>query len=363
MHRIVSAILAIYFLTISYPVDANRDHNHRTPIITYAAIGVLNGQTVIDINGKRLHHRGKRPRVILGGMIYLDVLKMDSKGKQLIVSGLPDNLLDGNHVLTLKNKWGKTDFILTVGIGAQGPPGSEGPPGPQGPKGDPGPPGPQGDEGVPGPQGIAGPQGPRGFQGFPGPQGDKGNPGPSGEKGDPGPEGPQGPPGGPNFILKNGLGETIGSSIGIATSNLGDLTLSADMEVSTSLGTRNIVFGVDRFGEIKRPIKLGVFFYQNTACSDPAFFAIGNEVPKSPAFSPAILIETSSSSLIELYVDPNNPAPKKLDFLSVRGIDPLSTCNPVNATNTLAYPFSDFELIDSDLMATNPPPYTLHRIP
>jgi hypothetical protein len=126
----------------------------------------MDGMRVIDINGKRLHRRGKNPKVSLGGMIRLEVVEMDSEGKQIIVKGLPDDLMDGNHLLKLKNKWGETTFVLTVG--------SLGTVGPEGPPGLPGVPGPQGETGSPGAQGVAGVDGATGPQGIPGPSGSPG---------------------------------------------------------------------------------------------------------------------------------------------------------------------------------------------
>jgi len=166
--------------------------------------------------------------------------------------------------------------------------------------------------------------------------------------------------GGSPFVLKNGLGGVVGNFISLGITPVS--SLSADMEVNTSLGTRNIVFAVRNDGEIITPRTNGIFFFQNETCSDPAYVAVGNPVPKAPAFSPALLIPDTTSGVLALYVAPNNPSPQLLDFIRFRGLDPLSPCNPSNA-NTLVYPFSSFELIDSDLVTSNPPPYTLHRLP
>ena len=204
--KLVVALVFVLSLVWVDPGFANEDHHdHRhnrckkPPIITFAALGERDGRKVIDINGKRLHRRGNPPRVVLGKMIWLDVLEMDSDRKQIIAGGVPDNILDGTHLLTLKNRCGEAYFVLTVGIiGTQGP---EGPAGPQGPQGEPGPqgdPGIQGEPGPPGPQGVAGADGAPGAIGPIGPPGPRGAVGPRGPTGLTGSQGPRGEDGSVN---------------------------------------------------------------------------------------------------------------------------------------------------------------------
>ncbi|XP_072508131.1 collagen alpha-1(VII) chain isoform X2 [Notamacropus eugenii] len=80
----------------------------------------------------------------------------------------------------------------SMGIGIQGPPGSDGPPGL---KGDSGPPGPPGPPGTPGVVGFPGSAGPRGEPGQLGLTGERGLMGPPGKQGAPGPPGLSGPTG------------------------------------------------------------------------------------------------------------------------------------------------------------------------
>jgi len=81
---------------------------------------------------------------------------------------------------------GKTETLIWVNQGIQGPPGPQGVQGPIGPQGVQGPIGPQG------PQGPKGDKGDQGIQGLQGTKGDKGDQGLQGAKGDTGAKGPIG---------------------------------------------------------------------------------------------------------------------------------------------------------------------------
>lgn len=88
--------------------------------------------------------------------------------------------------------------VVTVPLGASGPPGLAGLAGPVGPQGPTGATGPEGPQGIQGPAGTTGPQGLQGDAGPMGPQGLTGPAGPQGETGltgATGPAGPQGPQG------------------------------------------------------------------------------------------------------------------------------------------------------------------------
>ncbi len=214
--------------------DQRHNHNHKSPLITYATIGEMDGMKFIDINGKRLHRRDKYPKVTLGGMIRLEVVEMDSEGKQIIVKGLPDDLMDGNHLLKLKNKWGETTFVLTVGslgsAGPEGPPGLQGEPGPQGDQGVQGEPGLPGQQGDPGPQGPFGPVGQRGAEGPPGPQGIQG------QQGIPGPPGPSGSSGVTGYETVFGPAQNVGAgafATSIAVCPIGKVAISGGLESGT----------------------------------------------------------------------------------------------------------------------------------
>jgi len=165
------------------PAMANRwGYTHHPADLEITAVFVDFETNTVTING-RYFRSHREPVVHLGG-VNLDV---QSYTKTEIVAALPEDIEDGDYLLTVStgSSTNQNDsYALTVAHGmtpgAAGLPGPQGPAGPQGPMG---PAGTQGPQGAPGPQGPAGPIGSAGPQGLSGPGGAQGLPGPAGISG------------------------------------------------------------------------------------------------------------------------------------------------------------------------------------
>jgi hypothetical protein len=138
--------------------------------------------TIMGIN----FDNGGLPKVNLSGFGLLTVQGGVYTATE-IVAILPENIMDGDYVLTVTTNPGepRTDAI-DITIGATG---ATGPAGPQGPAGADGAQGPAGADGQNGADGATGPQGP---QGEAGPAGADGLDGTDGAAGPQGPAGPAG---------------------------------------------------------------------------------------------------------------------------------------------------------------------------
>jgi len=163
-------------------------YTHHPVDLVITAVFVDFEKNTVTING---HHfrNGRKPVVHLGGM----EVEVKSYTRNEIVAGLPEDLEDGDYLLTVStgsssNQNDSYDLTVSYAMaaaviatqGLQGEPGPQGPVGPQGPMGPAGPQGPQGPAGSTGPMGSQGVQGPAGPAGADGPAGPEGPPGPAG---------------------------------------------------------------------------------------------------------------------------------------------------------------------------------------
>jgi len=143
----------------------------------------------VDVENNELRIWGenfdnKKPPVVTLGDDELTVL--DNSADE-IVAELPEDVLEGDYLLTVKTDKKSQHFdSYGLTIGAMGP---EGPQGEVGPQGESGPPGADGKDGVPGKDGVDGAPGADGAPGLPG------SPGADGKDGVDGPQGPEGPTG------------------------------------------------------------------------------------------------------------------------------------------------------------------------
>ena len=156
------------------------------PLIVGATVDYT-GNT-ITINGQNF---GGSPNVTLDGKAFRTASIATSQIVADFPNGTPaSSFTPGTYLLTITYK-NQLPSIFAIDIGANGPPG------PQGPKGATGPAGPQGATGPAGPQGLPGLMGGPGQAGPAGAAGVAGPIGPAGVAGPIGPQGPQGPKGDP----------------------------------------------------------------------------------------------------------------------------------------------------------------------
>ena len=83
------------------------------PSIKYAAFGEFEGEPAIDINGESLHIKDDDPIVRLGGK-ELTILGKDADGNQLIMGGIPTDILDGTHLLRIETEDGADEMDITL---------------------------------------------------------------------------------------------------------------------------------------------------------------------------------------------------------------------------------------------------------
>jgi hypothetical protein len=212
----------------------------------------------VDVENNELRIWGenfdnKKPPVVTLGDDELTVL--DNSADE-IVAELPEDVLEGDYLLTVKTDKKSQQFDsygLTIGaVGPEGPQGEVGPQGDPGPPGADGAPGPAGADGDPGPQGSTGPTGatgPQGTQGDPGPQG------PKGDKGDTGDQGPQGPPGSLENVYTKAEVDALFEELRLLILHNGFMWVSAGDSHTCGVSSDGTVecWGYDSYGQSSPP--------------------------------------------------------------------------------------------------------------